>query len=267
MIVVIRRLLGALLGALLVSAGALIGVAAAAGPPPGSVAAPPDTGATFAAGAGGRSLRTELAADGSASPAEAAGGPASPAAAAGPLLPASAADGWAADGWAVSAAYARPLVPPAVDGWVPATEVMADRLEPRFGWPLSPPPAVVRPFQAPADPYGPGHRGVDLAAAPGQQVLAAGPGVVVFAGMVAGRPVVAVDHDGGLRTTYEPVTPTVPVGTQVWQGQPIGVVEAGHPGCPVEACLHWGVRRGEEYLNPLTLVQNNARIRLKPWDG
>nr|WP_167108632.1 M23 family metallopeptidase [Amycolatopsis granulosa] len=144
---------------------------------------------------------------------------------------------------------------------------MPDRPEPRFGWPLAPPPAVVRPFQAPADPYGPGHRGVDLAAVPGQQVLAAGPGVVVFAGMVAGRPVVSVDHDGGLRTTYEPVTPTVPVGTQVWQGQPIGVVEAGHPGCPVEACLHWGVRRGEEYLNPLTLVQNNARIRLKPWGG
>ncbi|WP_229874938.1 murein hydrolase activator EnvC family protein [Amycolatopsis deserti] len=140
-------------------------------------------------------------------------------------------------------------------------------LDPRFGWPLSPRPVVVRPFQEPSGPYGPGHRGVDLAAAPGQQVLAAGPGVVVFAGLVAGRPVVSIDHDGGLRTTYEPVAPTVPAGTQVWRGQPIGVVEAGHPRCPVEACLHWGVRRGEEYLSPLPLVQTSSAIRLKPWTG
>ena len=143
----------------------------------------------------------------------------------------------------------------------------AEVLEPRFGWPLSPRPAVVRPFQAPSGPYGPGHRGVDLAAVRGQQVLAAGPGVVVFAGIVAGRPVISIDHDGGLRTTYEPVTPTLPVGTRVRQGQPIGIIEAGHPGCPVEACLHWGVRRGEEYLSPLPLIRTNSMIRLKPWTG
>lgn len=139
--------------------------------------------------------------------------------------------------------------------------------QPRFAWPLVPAPQVTRPFQAPASDYGPGHRGVDLAATPGQPVLAAGSGVVVFAGLVAGTPVVSVDHDGGLRTTYEPVTATVTTGTQVYRGQPIGTVDAGHPGCPVIACLHWGVRRGDEYLDPLALISTESVIRLKPWDG
>lgn len=138
--------------------------------------------------------------------------------------------------------------------------------DPRFSWPLSPAPQVTRPFQRPETDYGAGHRGVDLAAAPSQQVLAAGPGVVVFSGQVAGQGVVSIDHDGGLRTTYEPITPMVPAGTQVFAGQPIGTVNPGHPGCPVAVCLHWGVRRGEEYLNPLALIRTESVIRLKPWD-
>ena len=76
--------------------------------------------------------------------------------------------------------------------------------------------AVTRPFDPPPDRYGAGHRGADLAGAPGSPVLAAGDGVVVFAGMVAGRPVVSVDHAGGLRTTYEPVDAVVGA------GQPVG---------------------------------------------
>jgi murein DD-endopeptidase MepM/ murein hydrolase activator NlpD len=84
--------------------------------------------------------------------------------------------------------------------------------ESRLAWPLSPEPMVTRSFQAPDGRYGAGHRGVDLAATPGQQVLAAGPGVVVFAGTVAGCGVVAVDRDGGLRTTYEPVAQPSPPG-------------------------------------------------------
>jgi murein DD-endopeptidase MepM/ murein hydrolase activator NlpD len=139
--------------------------------------------------------------------------------------------------------------------------------DPRFSWPLSPEPTVVTPFERPSNEYGPGHRGVDLAASPGQQVLAAGPGVVVFAGDVAGQGVVSIDHDGELRTTYEAVTPTVAAGTQVYGGQPIGMVATGHPSCPVADCLHWGVRRGEEYLNPLALIRTVSMIRLKPWEG
>src|SRR5690606_15665957 len=53
---------------------------------------------------------------------------------------------------------------------------------PSFDWPLTPRPRVVRPFDPPTSPYGPGHRGVDLAAAPGQPVLAAAEGRIVHAG-------------------------------------------------------------------------------------
>ncbi|HKS43936.1 MAG TPA: M23 family metallopeptidase [Amycolatopsis sp.] len=143
----------------------------------------------------------------------------------------------------------------------------AQVMEPRFSWPLSPEPAVTRPFDGPATDYGAGHRGVDLAAAPGQPVLSAGPGVVVFAGVVAGQGVLSIDHDGGLRTTYEPVTVAVMAGTQVYRRQPVGTVNPGHPGCAATACLHWGVLRDGEYLNPLGLIRTESVIRLKPWNG
>jgi murein DD-endopeptidase MepM/ murein hydrolase activator NlpD len=94
-------------------------------------------------------------------------------------------------------------------------------------------------------------------------VYAAGPGVVRFAGRVAGQGVVSIDHADGLRTTYEPVTPAVAAGQVVRAGDVIGALDAGHPGCPVAACLHWGLRWGDGYLDPLALV-GAARVRLLP---
>ncbi len=129
--------------------------------------------------------------------------------------------------------------------------------------PLGDPPSVTRPFAPPPSPYGPGHRGADLAGGPGAVVRAAGDGVVAFAGMVAGRPVVSVDHADGLRTTYEPVAPAVGAGQEVRRGDPLGTLAAGHEGCPAPACLHWGLRRGEVYLDPLSLLRP-PRVRLLP---
>jgi murein DD-endopeptidase MepM/ murein hydrolase activator NlpD len=123
--------------------------------------------------------------------------------------------------------------------------------------------AVTRPFDPPPDRYGAGHRGADLAGAPGSPVLAAGDGVVVFAGMVAGRPVVSVDHAGGLRTTYEPVDAVVGAGQPVARATVLGTLVGGHAGCPVAACLHWGLRRGEVYLDPLSLLEP-PEVRLLP---
>ena len=136
-----------------------------------------------------------------------------------------------------------------------------------FTWPLAPPPVVLRPFEAPGAPFGPGHRGVDLLAEPGQDALAAGPGRVVHAGAVAGRGVVSIQHRGDLRTTYEPVAPVVAAGDEVTAGQRVAVVAAGHPGCtaqPDAMCLHWGARRGTQYEDPLGLVLS-GRVRLLPW--
>lgn len=139
----------------------------------------------------------------------------------------------------------------------------------KFSWPLQPRPAVARRFDKPAQDWLPGHRGVDLAGAPGQAVLAAGNGIVVFAGTVAGKPAVSIDHPGGLRTTYEPVRAEVAVGLRVGRGMRIGTLEAGHEGCGAAACLHWGARRDadghsrHEYIDPLGLLHPTP-LRLKP---
>ena len=131
----------------------------------------------------------------------------------------------------------------------------------RWGWPLGARPAVGRRFQPPTTAYAAGHRGVDLLGRDGQPVVAAGAGRVSYAGLLAGRGVVVVDH-GALRTTYEPVSASVRVGEQVALGALLGTLVGGHLGCPVAACLHWGLRRGEDYLDPLQLVRHSPGVLL-----
>lgn len=136
-----------------------------------------------------------------------------------------------------------------------------------FSWPLAPPHPVLRAFQAPSAPWGPGHRGVDVGGHPGDPVFAVAAGVVVFAGPLVDRPVISVDHAGGLRSTYEPVDPMVTAGQAVHRGDVLGQLSPGHPECTgAPACLHWGIRRGEEYLDPLVLV-STRHVRLLPWRG
>ncbi|GAB3530695.1 hypothetical protein GCM10027575_72910 [Phytohabitans suffuscus] len=135
-----------------------------------------------------------------------------------------------------------------------------------FRWPLDGAPHVVRRFDPPPRPWLAGHRGVDLAAEPSVPVRAAAAGTVHFAGRVAGRGVVSVTHPSGLRTTYEPLEPAVRAGQAVAAGDQLGALAAGHAGCPVAACLHWGLRRGEEYLDPLALL-GLGRVRLLPLAG
>jgi len=130
-------------------------------------------------------------------------------------------------------------------------------------WPLQPVPEVTRHFDRLEHRYAPGHRGADLAGAPGATVYAAGAGTVAFAGQVAGRPVVSIDHASGLRTTYEPVRAAVAAGDRVVGGGPIGTLQSGHPGCPRPACLHFGLRDGKDYLDPLALLRSGP-VRLKP---
>ena len=125
------------------------------------------------------------------------------------------------------------------------------RLPSPAGWPLTGAPQVLRAFDPPIHQYGPGHRGVDLAADRGDAVLAAAAGTVRFAGRVAGRGVVTVDH-GSVMTTYEPVHPLVLVGQSVSVGAVLGRVSSGgHCG---GRCLHWGLRQQKTYLDPLLLL-------------
>src|SRR5690349_7840170 len=98
--------------------------------------------------------------------------------------------------------------------WAPPVSAEGTRLD----WPLHPRPDVVRMFDAPSPNWNRGHRGVDLAGTPGQPVYAAAAGTVVFAGELAGRPLVSLAHPGGLRTSYEPVDPAVRPGQLVAAG-------------------------------------------------
>ncbi len=128
------------------------------------------------------------------------------------------------------------------------------------------PVTVVRPFEAPTTPFGPGHRGVDLATRSGEAVRAAGPGVVSFAGSVAGRGVVVVQHADGVSTEYEPIEPAVERGQRVQLGALLGHVHGRHGACTAGGCLHWGARRNGEYFDPLLLLRALGPVRLLPWN-
>jgi len=119
--------------------------------------------------------------------------------------------------------------------------------------------AVITRFDPTQVSWGSGHRGVDLAGTPGELVSAAADGTVTYADVLAGRGVVVVDH-GVVRTTYEPVAATVAVGDVVSRGQPIGRLQAGHASCPATTCLHWGLREGDAYLDPLLLLGPSIRL-------
>lgn len=92
-----------------------------------------------------------------------------------------------------------------------------------------------------------GHWGLDLAANPGSQVRAPGPGVVTFAGSVAGMLTVTIDHGGGLRSSVSYLESIlVAHGDEVGSGEVVGRSGAAH-GRPQ---LHLSVRVNGEYVDP-----------------
>ena len=135
--------------------------------------------------------------------------------------------------------------------------------QPRWRWPVDLPHPVVRPYIAPASPYAPGHRGIDIAA-PGGIVYAPAGGTVHFAGTVVDRPVLSIRHSGGLLSSYEPVTTNLHAGDVVGRGDVIGSVVGGH--C-ASACLHFGVRLHGQYISPLSLLGEIPRAVLLPTRG
>lgn len=144
----------------------------------------------------------------------------------------------------------------------PAASGLAEGSGRTWVWPLAPTPSVVKTFDPAEQRWLAGHRGVDLAGETGQLVFAIGDGEVTFASNIAGRGVVVVTH-GALRSTYEPVTADVRVGRSVHAGQRIGSLQAPGSHCAPSVCLHLGLRRGDVYLDPLSLFGPLA-VRLKP---
>lgn len=134
-------------------------------------------------------------------------------------------------------------------------------------WPV-PDPVVERAFEPPPQRWAAGHRGVDLAVAPGQGVRAVGAGEVTFAGIIAGKGVVSVRlSDSGyppLRVSYEPVRALVEAGDRVAAGQTVGhlTTRPRHCRASTRSCLHLGVRRGERYLDPMGLLRPHRPVLL-----
>ena len=135
--------------------------------------------------------------------------------------------------------------------------------------PYTSPVAPVRVLELariPVHDWLPGHRGVDLAAEPGTVVVAPAAGTVTFAGVVVDRAVVAVTHADGARSSLEPVDATVEEGALVVAGQPLGTVSETPGHCAPAACVHWGVRVGERYIDPLDVLDGFGPVRLLPRD-
>jgi murein DD-endopeptidase MepM/ murein hydrolase activator NlpD len=118
-----------------------------------------------------------------------------------------------------------------------------------------------RHFEPPPNPFAAGHRGIDFAVPVGTTVVAAAAGTVAFAGAVGGSISVSIDHAGGLRTTYSFLSGVLVKKNQVVaQGAPIALSGPGAAG--ERPNLHFGVRRGNDYLDPEPLLVASFRARL-----
>lgn len=108
----------------------------------------------------------------------------------------------------------------------------------RFAMPVS--GSIIRP-------YGNGNEGIDIGAATGTQVRAAGDGEVAAITQDTDQiPILVVRHSDGLLTVYANIRNIrVARGDRVTQGQPIAEVGPGDP-----SFLHFEVRRGFEAVNP-----------------
>lgn len=121
---------------------------------------------------------------------------------------------------------------------------------------------VSDPFRLPDQPWLSGNRGLQYASVPGSAVRAIGPGVVVFAGPVAGSLYVTVLHPDGLRSSYSYLAAIrVTVGARVVGGDVVGVAAAA---------FHLGVRDGDQYIDPAGLFGRpvtGGSVFLVPLDG
>jgi murein DD-endopeptidase MepM/ murein hydrolase activator NlpD len=149
-----------------------------------------------------------------------------------------------------------------VAGGVPAPPASAAGT---WVWPVSGP--VLRPFDPPDSPFGSGHRGIDIVAAPGTVAVAPADGTVSFAGPVGGRLFLTIDHGGGLESTMSWVASlAVRRGDTVRRGDPVATTGGGHVGDAV-ASLHFGVRLDDVYVDPLdhlAPIDLTLLIRLAP---
>lgn len=157
------------------------------------------------------------------------------------------------------ATNSAPALVPQVTGAQVLTAQMAGAQVVSYAPPVDSP--VIDVFRLPDGPYEAGNRGWEYETAPGTPVRAAAGGVVSFAGPVGGVIAITVQHDDGLRTSYTNLADQqVRAGDWVPQGLILGRTMAR---------FHFGLRRGDEYLDPALIlgdplgqVPNEIRVRL-----
>lgn len=174
-----------------------------------------------------------------------------------PLSPASAsADG----GWSLPAGADRVLQ---VAGAGAATDLAAPRV-PALRRPVD--GRLLRGFEELAGPFGPGHRGVDFRAVPGEPVRAPASGRVAFAGPVAGTTWVTMEVAPAVLVTLGPLRSLgSSVGRAAVTGDRLGTLERGHASAdPSVAALHLGLRVDGVYVDPLPWLAGLAPPRLAP---
>jgi septal ring factor EnvC (AmiA/AmiB activator) len=165
----------------------------------------------------------------------------------------------------VAAPAAAPVAAPAAVAerlsWAPV-EPQSPRV-PALWMPVTGP--LVRGFDAQAGPYGPGHRGIDIAAPVGELVGAPAAGRVVFAGPVAGVTWVTLEVAPGVLVTLGPLLDPVATATRVRSKAPVGRIGPGHAATPAApATLHLSVRVDGVYVDPLVYLVDRPRPRLVP---
>lgn len=122
--------------------------------------------------------------------------------------------------------------------------------EGEYAWPVDDP--VVS-----GDGYWSAHPGLDLTIEIGGDVRAADDGVVVFSGWsnLGYGNAIMLDHGSGDFTLYGGLSTVVATcGTAVEQGDVIAT--GGMTGHPAEPFVHFELRRGEDFLDPLEVLSN-----------
>lgn len=118
---------------------------------------------------------------------------------------------------------------------------------------------VVKFFVAPRVPWGPGHRGIDIALRPGSVVRSVSRGTVSMAGPVAGANSLVIRHPDGTRSGYSFLLALlVTKGERVTKGEALGISGGTGPGHLNPGVLHLSWRVGEEYRDPLSRMAPRA---------
>jgi murein DD-endopeptidase MepM/ murein hydrolase activator NlpD len=143
-----------------------------------------------------------------------------------------------------------------------------DTIASTWQMPFETPHRLVRQYLQPNSDYSAGHRGVDFVVSIGDKLVSPADGTVTVAKQIVNRPVIVISHGADLVTELEPACSSLPPGSAVSKGQPIGFAcEADvdyKQHCPDEICLHFSLRVGGRYLSPLTLIGGLNPSRLLP---